>query len=54
MPTNNFIVTSLPAYVENNRDVLLKNFGLVGTDTRRRIGLQTGIKKSAYLNYLEV
>ena len=54
MPTANFIVTSLPAYVEENRDLLLKNFGLVGTDTRRRIGLQTGIKKSAYLNYLEV
>lgn len=54
MATNNPLVNTLPAYVENNRDVLLKNFGLVGTDTRRRISLQTGIKKSAYLNYLEV
>lgn len=54
MPTNNFIVSSLPAYVQENRDMLLKNFGLVGTDTRRRISLQTGVKKSAYLNYIEV
>jgi len=54
MATDNFIVNTLPAYVENNRDVLLKNFGLMGTDTRSRISMQTGIKKSAYLNYLEI
>ena len=47
MPNGNFIVTSLPDFVQNNRDVLLKNFGLVGTATRKRIGLQTGIKKAA-------
>lgn len=50
--SDNFVVTSLPDYVENNRDVILKNFALVGTDTRRRISLQTGVKTSAYLNYL--
>lgn len=50
----NFVVTSLPAYVQENRDILLKNFGLLGTGTRRRIGIQTGIKKQAALNYLEV
>lgn len=50
----NFVVNSLPDYVANNRELILKNFGLVGTATRRRIGIQTGIKKSAYLNYLEM
>ena len=53
MPTvTNFLVSSLPAYVENNRDLIIKNFALVGTDTRKRIGLQTGVKLNAYLNYL--
>ena len=54
MATANFIVTSLPAYVEENRDLLLKNFGLVGGSIRNRIGIQTGIKLKEHLNYLEV
>lgn len=54
MANENFIVSSLPDYVHNNREVLLKNFALVGTETRRRIGLQTGVKKDAYLNFLNV
>lgn len=54
MPTANFLVTSLPAYVEENRDLLLKNFGLVGGSIRNRIGIQTGIKLKEHLNYLEV
>ena len=55
MPTvTNFLVTSLPDYVQTNRDILVKSFGLVGTGTRARIGLQTGIKKDAYLNYLDL
>ena len=54
MPTANFIVTSHPAYVEENRDLLLKNFGLVGGSIRNRIGIQTGIKLKEHLNYLEV
>ena len=54
MPTANFIVTSLPAYVEENRDLLLKNFGLVGGSIRNRIGIQTGVKLNEHLNYLEV
>lgn len=55
MATNNFIVTSLPAYVQENRDMLLKNFALVGTATRSRgISIQTGIKLNAYINYMEV
>ena len=54
MPTTNFLVSSLHAYVQENRDMLIKNFALVGTATRKRIALQTGIKKSAYLNYLDL
>lgn len=54
MPVANFIVSSLPAYVEENRDLLLKNFGLVGGSIRNRIGIQTGVKFKENLNYLEV
>lgn len=54
MPTANFIVSSLPAYVQENRDLLIKNFGLVGGSIRNRIGIQTGIKSTENLNYLEV
>ena len=51
---SNFVVSSLPAYVENNKEVLIKNFALVGGDTRKRIGVQTGVKKDAYLNYIDL
>ncbi len=54
MPSSNFVVSSLPSYVQDNKDLIIKNFALVGTATRKRIGLQTGIKTSAYLNYLEL
>lgn len=54
MPTANFIVTSLPAYVAENRDLLLKNFALVGGSIRNRIGIQTGVKFKENLNYLEI
>ena len=54
MAVNNFIVSSLPAYVAENRDLLLKNFGLVGGGTRSRIGIQTGVKFKENLNYLEI
>lgn len=52
--SSNPVVSSLPDYVQTNHDLILKTFGLVGIATRQRIGLQTGIKKSAYLNYLDV
>ena len=53
MPTvTNFLVNSLPAYIQDNRDIIIKNFALVGTDTRTRIGLQTGVKLNAHLNFL--
>lgn len=50
----NFIVTSLPAYVQDNRDILIKNFALAGGETRRRISVQTGVKKDDYINFLNL
>ena len=52
MAVTNFLVSSLPAYVQTNRDLIIASFGLPNSGTRGRIGLQTGIKKDAYLNYL--
>ena len=54
MPSANFVVSSLPTYVQENRDLILKNFALVGTATRRRIAVQTGVKTSAYINFLDL
>ena len=54
MAVTNFLVSSLPAYVQDNKDILIKNFALVGRDTRSRIGLQTGVKLDAHLNYFEL
>ena len=54
MASTNFVVNSLPAYVQDNKDLIIKNFALVGTASRQRFGIQTGIKTSAYLNYLEL
>lgn len=50
----NFNVSGLPAYIQDNRDILIKNFALVGTATRRRISIQTGVKGSAHINYLDL
>ena len=47
----NFLVTGLADYVATNRDLIVASFGLPNSGTRGRIGLQTGIKKDAYLNY---
>lgn len=46
-----FIVSSLPDYVEQNRDLLIKDV-VFGAGTISRINIQTGIKTSAALNYL--
>ena len=54
MASDNFVVSGLTAYIEQNKDLLLKNFALVGTDTRKRIGIQTGIKFKEHLHYLEL
>ena len=53
MATNNFIVTDLPAYVKENQGVLIDQVAIMGP-TINRMAKQTGIKKSAYLNYLDV
>lgn len=54
MATENFIVTSLPDYVANNRELLVNKFGLLGNGTRQRISIQTGVKGKAALNYLDI
>ena len=54
MASTNIVVNSLPAYVQDNKDLIIKNFALVGTASRQRFGIQTGIKTSAYMNYLEL
>lgn len=51
---SNFITTSLPAYVQENKDLLIKNFALAGGETRKRISVQTGIKKDEHINYLNL
>ena len=50
----NFVTTSLPKYVQENKDLLLKNFALVGVSTRSRISVQTGIKSTARINFMEI
>lgn len=45
-------VSNLPAYVQENHDLLVKNFALIGNGTRSRISIQTGVKKNAYINLL--
>ncbi len=50
----NFVVSSLQDYTEQNRDLLIKNFALVGGETRKRISVQTGIKKNENINYLNL
>jgi len=47
-------VSTLPAYVQENHDLLVKNFALVGNGTRSRISIQTGVKKDAYINILDL
>ena len=53
MAVTNFLVSSLPSYVEQNKDLIIKNFALVGTATRTRIGLRTGIKTGEKLPFLD-
>lgn len=52
--SSNPVVSSLPAYIQENRDMILRNFALVGTATRSRIGIQTGVKGKANLNYINI
>lgn len=52
MPTENFIVTTLPDYVEQNRDVIIRDV-VLRSRTIARIAKQTGIKTSAAIHYLD-
>lgn len=49
-----FNVSGLPAYVQDNRDLLIKNFGLLGGGTRSRIHIQTGVKLNAPIHLLNL
>lgn len=49
----NIIVSSLPEYVEQNRDTILRYIVLGGTTIRHMVP-QTGIKTKAAINYLDV
>lgn len=47
-------VSGLSAYVQENHDLLVKNFALVGNGTRSRISIQTGVKNKAKINLLNL
>lgn len=49
----NYVTTSLPDYVQTNREMLIRDI-VLGGDTIRRMAKQTGIKKDAYINLLDV
>ena len=53
MPDVNYLVSSLPDYVEQNREVLVDAIQF-GTPTIKRITLQTGIKTTGAVNFLGV
>ena len=53
MAVTNYLVSSLPAYVEQSRDLIIKNFALAGAGTRGRIGLRTGVKSGVKIPYLD-
>lgn len=54
MAVTNFLVSSLPNYVQENKEIIVANFALAGVATRGRIGIQTGVKSSAHLTYLDL
>lgn len=49
----NFI-NNLTEYVANNKELLIKNLALALGDTRKRISIQTGIKKDGAINILDL
>lgn len=53
MAVTNYLVSNLASYVEQNRDLIIKNFALTGDGTRGRIGLRTGVKSGQYIPYLD-
>lgn len=53
MSIANFDVSGLSAYVEQNKDLLIKNL-VFGRGTRERISIQTGIKYKEHLHIFDV
>lgn len=53
MAHTNFVVSGLSAYVEESRDLLIKNL-MFGKGTRERISIQTGVKSKEHLHILDV
>lgn len=53
MATSNIIETSLPDYVQTNHDLLVKDL-VLGGKSIARMTKQVGVKKDAYLNYLDI
>lgn len=50
--TANFVVTDLPAYVAENRDLLIADI-VLGSSTLERISIQTGVKYKAPIHILD-
>ena len=50
---SNFVVSGLTAYIEQNRDLLIKNI-IFGKVTRERISIQTGVKYKEHLHVFDV
>ena len=49
----NFVVSGLTAYIEQSKDVLIKNV-VLGRGTRERISIQTGVKYKEHLHIFDV
>ena len=53
MSHTNFVVSGLTAYIEQSRDMLLKNI-LFGKGSRERMSIQTGVKYKEHLHIFDV
>lgn len=53
MAYTNFVVSGLTAYIEQSKDVLIKNV-VLGRGTRERISIQTGVKYKEHLHIFDV
>lgn len=53
MSYTNFVVSGLTAYIEQNKDLLIKNI-MFGKGTRSRISIQTGVKYKEHLHIFAV
>ena len=53
MSHTNFVVSGLTAYIEQSRDLLIKNI-LFGKGSRERMSIQTGVKYKEHLHIFDV